>query len=50
MDKLSLDIFVTYFSVYSPHMIELDGVLYPTAERAYHCQRYDGADIRALLR
>jgi ribA/ribD-fused uncharacterized protein len=48
--SVALDIFVTYFSAYSAHMIEYKGVLYPTVEHAYHCQRYDDPEIlQAIL-
>jgi len=38
--KLPLEIFYIYFSPYTAHAIELDGVSYPTVEHAYQCQRY----------
>lgn len=40
MERLSDDLFVTYFSGYSAHAIEYKGTVYPTVEHAYHCQRY----------
>lgn len=40
MPRLPDDIFITYFSGYSAHTVEYNGVLYPTVEHAYHCQRY----------
>lgn len=40
-DTLPLDIFVTYFSAYSAHMVEYKGALHPTVEHAYHCQRFN---------
>src|SRR5882757_6862650 len=43
---LPLEIFGSYFSAYSAHMVEFDGVLYPTVEHAYHCQRYAEAAVR----
>lgn len=46
MNILPLDIFVTYFSAYSAHAIEYLGVIYPTVEHAYHCQRYKDNHIR----
>lgn len=45
-----LAIFLYYFSPYSAHMIEYNGVLYPTAEHAYHCQRYDDPTIQQRIR
>ena len=47
---LPLDIFVTYFSAYSAHMIEYEGVLYPTVEHAYHCLRFEDEQVRAVIR
>ena len=44
------DIFATYFSAYSAHAIEYKGVLYPTVEHAYHCQRYDLPGVRDEIR
>ena len=35
-----LEIFYIYFSPYTAHAIELDGIVYPTIEHAYQCQRY----------
>jgi N-glycosidase YbiA len=35
-----LEKFFIYFSPYTAHAIELHGVLYPTVEHAYQCQRY----------
>ena len=40
MKKLPLEIFAIYFSGYSAHVIEKDGIIYPTLEHAYHCMRY----------
>lgn len=37
---LPIEIFYIYFSPYTGHQIELDGVLYPTVEHAYQCLRY----------
>lgn len=37
---MPLEIFYTYFSPYTGHAIELDGVVYPTVEHAYQCLRY----------
>jgi ribA/ribD-fused uncharacterized protein len=50
MNRLPDDIFVTYFSGYSGHMIEYKGVLYPTVEHAYHCQRYTDKKIIEEIR
>jgi ribA/ribD-fused uncharacterized protein len=43
---LPLEVFYIYFSPYTAHAIELDGVVYPTIEHAYQCQRYDDSKIR----
>ena len=48
--RVSDDIFVTYFSNYSAHAVEYGGVLYPTAEHAYHCQRYTDPVILKEIR
>ena len=40
MKTLPLEIFAVYFSPYTAHAIEVEGVLYPTVEHAYQCQRY----------
>jgi N-glycosidase YbiA len=45
MERLSDSVFVTYFSGYSAHAVEYEGILYPTVEHAYHCQRYSDAAI-----
>lgn len=50
MERISDDVFVTYFSGYSAHMVEYKGVLYPTVEHAYHCQRYTDAAIVEEIR
>lgn len=47
---LPLEIFVTYFSAYSAHAVEYQGVVYPTVEHAYHCQRYDDPKITHEIR
>ncbi len=50
MERLLDAIFVTYFSGYSAHQIECKGVLYPTVEHAYHCQRYADPKIVEEIR
>ncbi len=37
--------YTEYLSVLSAHMVEFKGVLYPTCEHAYHCQRYSDLAI-----
>ncbi len=45
MKNLSLEIFYIYFSPYTAHAIELNGIVYPTVEHAYQCQRYIDSKI-----
>jgi ribA/ribD-fused uncharacterized protein len=42
---LPLEIFAIYFSPYTAHMIEIDGVVYPTVEHAYQCSRYTDQNV-----
>lgn len=42
---VSFETFAQYFSCFSGHMVLYKEVLYPTAEHAYHCQRYTDPDI-----
>ncbi len=42
---LPLEIFYIYFSPYTAHAIEIDGVVYPTVEHAYQCARYTDKKI-----
>ncbi|MDQ5928056.1 MAG: hypothetical protein QG633_494 [Patescibacteria group bacterium] len=44
-DAVSLEIFAIYFSPYSAHAIDVGGVIYPTVEHAYQCQRYTDEKI-----
>jgi len=50
MAKLPLEIFYIYFSPYTAHAIEMDGVVYPTVEHAYQCQRYTDPKIIEEIR
>ena len=45
MSTLPLEIFYIYFSPYTAHAIEVDGVVFPTLEHAYQCQRYTDPKI-----
>ncbi len=45
MNTLPLEIFYIYFSPYTAHAIEINGVLYPTVEHAYQCARYTDKNI-----
>lgn len=49
MKTLPLEIFYIYFSPYTAHAIELNGVVYPTVEHAYQCQRYTDQKIIAEI-
>lgn len=37
---LPFDLYERMLSAFSGHMVEYKGMVYPTAEHAYHCQRY----------
>ena len=45
INTLTLALFYIYFSPYTSHAIEIDGVVYPTVEHAYQCQRYTDPEI-----
>ncbi len=47
---LPLEIFYIYFSPYTGHAIEIDGVVYPTVEHAYQCARYTDKKIIEEIR
>ena len=49
-EKVPLEIFAIYFSPYSAHAIEIDGIVYPTVEHAYQCQRYTDKKIIEEIR
>lgn len=49
-DSLPLEIFYIYFSPYTAHAITIDGILYPTVEHAYQCQRYTDNKIIGEIR
>ena len=51
MNKIvPLEIFYIYFSPYTAHVIEIDGILYPTVEHAYQCSRYTDKNIIEEIR
>lgn len=50
MERVPDHIFYIYFSPYTAHAIEIDGVRYPTVEHAYQCARYDDETIREEIR
>lgn len=37
------------FSNFSPHTIEFEGMLYPTAEHAYHAAKFNDPNIRSKI-
>ncbi len=45
-----LEKFYIYFSPYTAHALDIDGVIYPTIEHAYQCQRYDNPEIIEEIR
>lgn len=42
---LPFDLYERMLSPFSAHAVEYKGVLYPTVEHAYHCQRYCDSQI-----
>lgn len=48
--QYSLEKFYIYFSPYTAHAIEIDGVVFSTVEHAYQCQRYINKDIIEEIR
>lgn len=50
MDTLPLAIFYTYFSPYTGHALEIDGIVFPTLEHAYQCKRYTDKNIIEEIR
>ena len=49
-DKVPLEIFAIYFSPYSAHAIEINGIVYPTMEHAYQSSRYTDEKIKDEIR
>ncbi len=45
-----LEKFYIFFSPYTAHAIEIDGVIFPTLEHAYQCQRYTDKKIIEEIR
>lgn len=45
-----LEKFYIFFSPYTAHVIEVNGVIYPTVEHAYQCQRYTDQKIIEEIR
>lgn len=50
MSTLPLEVFYIYFSPYTAHALEIDGIVYPTTEHAYQCARYEDERIREEIR
>ncbi len=42
--------FAIYFSPYTAHAIEVNGMLYPTVEHAFQCRRYVDTDVMEEIR
>lgn len=49
-NQLPLELFYIYFSPYTAHAIEVEGVVYPTVEHAYQCQRYTDQKVIEEIR
>jgi N-glycosidase YbiA len=49
-DTLPLAIFYIYFSPYTGHAIEMNGLVFPTVEHAYQCKRYTDPAIIEEIR
>jgi len=49
-EKLPLHIFFIYFSPYTAHVIEIDGLIYPTIEHVYQCKKFDDPKIIEEIR
>lgn len=49
-NTLPLEIFYIYFSPYTAHAINIDGLVFPTVEHAYQCARYTDKKIIEEIR
>ena len=50
-DKLyPLDQYERFLATFSAHAVEYKGMVYPTVEHAYHCQRYADAAVMEAIR
>lgn len=47
---LPLEIFYIYFSPYTAHALQIDGVMFPTLEHAYQCRRHTDRNIIEEIR
>jgi len=45
INQVPLEIFYIYFSPYTAHAIEVNGLRFPTVEHAYQCARYNDKKI-----
>lgn len=45
-----LEKFYIYFSPYTAHALEIEGIVYPTVEHAYQCMRYTDPKIIEEIR
>ena len=50
MNEVSAAVFAIYFSGFSAHALEIDGIVYPTLEHAYHCLRFGDQEIAEEVR
>lgn len=50
VERVSDTIFSLFFSPFTAHAIEYEGVVYPTVEHAYHALRYNESVIREEIR
>lgn len=50
MEIYPLEKFYIYFSPYTAHAIEMDGLVFPTLEHAYQCKRYTDQKIIEEIR
>lgn len=49
-ERVSDELFHSYFSPFTPHTITIDGVVYPTVEHAYHAMRYRDEKLKDEIR
>jgi ribA/ribD-fused uncharacterized protein len=50
MNIYPLEKFYIYFSPYTAHSLQINGVIYPTLEHTYQCQRYTDPNIIEEIR
>ena len=49
METLPHETFEKYLSCFSGHTLEWKGILYPSVEHAYHCERYEDPEVLATI-